>query len=582
MAGIRGSSSSMQKCPHCGKWSQDKTACSFCSRRLRGSAAPGRRPVRGSGSSSSRLLLLLAVGCVAVAFVWFGIGNRETIVGPTRSTEESTFEPLTDYVTPPQEDEGGAAPTPFLPDPLRPPTPRVIASGLDAIYDIAFSPDGRFLLTAVFGDYSIRVWDIDAGREVQGIRTHRRPGSVDVMSRAERVLVADNYGFLRSYSWHHSGQLSWSRIRSLEGTLSHEIAVSPNGLLLATTPSESVTSSELVLLDTAGLSVLLRTEISDMFRRPAFSPSGRFLAAGSIENTFTVWDLALGERTTYRVSGVNPKSDVGSVSISPDDRLLATGHMDSSITIWDLELGRPLHNFYVPGATTWCVAFSPAGDVLATAQQDGTIRLWDPETAQKLAVLESHKDGVTRLKFHRDGRRLASASRDGRVLLWEHRTPELEYSTESVNKAPEEMTTADIEQLLDTVRGMETIPEEEHVVTWNLGLVPEAKPLVVGLQAMQTDDIELFKTIFSRRAFERFEREGWEGAYQLFRRRWQGILGGIGSAYIHAGFLGSGDEGVLFVPGPTRNLSTTPVQYSVAIPEVPLVRERGEWKIDIQ
>ena len=45
------------------------------------------------------------------------------------------------------------------------------AGGADAL---AFSPDGR-LLASGGRDSAIRIWDVDAAREVMALKAHRRP-----------------------------------------------------------------------------------------------------------------------------------------------------------------------------------------------------------------------------------------------------------------------------------------------------------------------------------------------------------------------------------------------------------------------
>jgi len=551
------------------------------------------------------------------------------------------MDPLAEYARP--ATVKAAAPAMFLPDPAQPPAPREIANGLDILEDLAFTLDGRHLLTAGYGDFSVRLWDVETGAEVQGLRTHRRPSSV-LVHGGGGVLVTDVYGFLRAYPVHSSGRLGWARLTALEGRLGSDVAMSPDGRLLATPIVSSyeagAESSDLVLLRSADLSVLRQLKIPEALRRPAFSATGRLLAVGSTTNTFTVWDLTTGEAWLQRVPRVSARSDVGSVAFSPDERLLATGHNDSSITIWDVASRRERQNFFVDQASTWKVAFSPAGDVLATAQQDGTIRLWDPETAKPRATLRGHTKNVREIAFSPDGRRLASYGEDGRILVWESGG---DAASAASAAAPEpgvapsaSMTSADILRLFAKVDAMPGFPEEERqrlrqafdrlpemkeeeraafvaallllasadelarglgqafgagggaleaspqdaeLLRWNLEQVPEAAPLVAGIEAVRSGDAARLPTIFSRTAAEALGQRGWESVASGLKGLWGETLGGSGPSDLHVSFLGTAERGVLHVAHPTHGLPRAGVAGVVDMLEVPVAFEDGAWKI---
>lgn len=418
-----------------------------------------------------RAAILLLLGAMGAAAAWVFTQNRPPadvlrelgarVRGGTAAPPLKLPEHLRPRAVPPAR----PAPASFLPPSGPPLQPRELASGLDGVEDLAWSADGRFLVSAGYGDNSIRVWEVATGAPVQALRTHRRPKSVAVLPDGKGVLVADVYNHLRFYPWHESGRLGWGRARELEGAIG-EIAVSPDGRLLASGLWHSQESGELVVLAIDDLSVVARAALPVGLRRPAFSPSGRWLAVGDSGRSFTLWDLASGEGSIHLVPRVGARSDVGSVAFSHDEQLLATGHMDSSITIWSLDGPRQRHNFYVPEASTWRVAFNPAEGLLATAQQGGAIHFWDPESARALAALRGHGKGVREIAWSRDGRQLASYGEDGKILLWgkpAEPSPAPQVAGAS-SPAPvaSEMTQTDILRLLATVRGMQEIPEDQR------------------------------------------------------------------------------------------------------------------------
>jgi len=586
-------------------------------------------------------VLLLGVAAVAVT-IWLVPEARfafESRIAARFAAPKRRLEPLAEYVRP--ITAAAAAPAVFLPDPAQPPAPREIANGLDTIEDLVFTPDGRRLVTAGYGDFSVRLWDVETGAEVQGLRTHRRPSSV-LVHGGGGVLVADVYGFLRAYPVHSSARLGWARLTALEGRLGSDVAMSPDGRLLATPIVRSYAaggeSSDLILLRADDLSVLRQIKIPEALRRPAFSATGRLLAVGSTANTFTVWDLTTGEAWLQMVPRVAPRSDVGSVAFSPDERLLATGHMDSSITIWEVASRRERQNFFVSQSSAWKVAFSPAGDVLATAHQDGTIRLWDPETAKPRATLRGHSKNVREIAFAPDGRRLASYGEDGRILVWESGgAGASKAAAPDPSVAPSaSLTSADILRLFARIDAMPAIPEEQRqrlrqafdrlpamreeeraafvasllllasadelarelgqvlgagggasepspqdaeLLRWNLEQVPEAAPLVAGIEAVRSGDAARLPTVFARTAAEALKPRGWDSVASGLKRLWGEALGGSGPSDLHVSFLGTKERGVLHVAHPTHGLPRAGVSGSVDILEVPVVFEGAAWKI---
>lgn len=279
------------------------------------------------------------------------------------------------------------------------------------IYDIVFTPDNRFLVSAGYGDFTLRVWNIDSGEEISKVRTKNRVRNLDITPDSSNVLTADAYNDITSWSL-EEGILSSPKI--LAKNAGDKLAISPKGEYFVTTGYQN--PLQLWDLNTGNIMKKLSNQFN--LRTVIFSKSGEYLASGSQGNTYTLWDTKKWKDKTYKISKVSANSDVSSIDISIDDRYLATGHMDSSIVIFDLEKGRELHNFYVRNAATMDVKFTPDGSLLATAQYDKTIYLWVTRTAKKIAALKQHNEAVKCLAFSPDGTTLASAGEDRQIIIW--------------------------------------------------------------------------------------------------------------------------------------------------------------------
>lgn len=147
----------------------------------------------------------------------------------------------------------------------------------------------------------------------------------------------------------------------------------------------------------------------------AFSPDGKYLAAGFKTGLVRLWNLASGTNTATL-----PGSDeIWSLAFSPDSGSLAAGAVDGTIRVFEVAGGKQTGLLQGHTAKVWSLAFSPDGKHLASGAQNGTIRIWNPVNGHQLAVLAGHEREVCSVAFSPDGRTLASGGRDRKVRLWD-------------------------------------------------------------------------------------------------------------------------------------------------------------------
>jgi hypothetical protein len=147
----------------------------------------------------------------------------------------------------------------------------------------------------------------------------------------------------------------------------------------------------------------------------AFSPDGRRIASGSVDQTVKVWDAESG-RELATLSGHSDAVD--SVAFSPDGRWIASGSKDKTVKVWDAESGRELATLSGHSDLVDSVAFSPDSRRIASGSADKTVKVWDAESGRELATLSGHSDAVLSVAFSPDSRRIASGSVDKTVKVW--------------------------------------------------------------------------------------------------------------------------------------------------------------------
>lgn len=63
-----------------------------------------------------------------------------------------------------------------------------------------------------------------------------------------------------------------------------------------------------------------------------FSPDGKRLVSGSVDETVKIWDVASGQET---LTLNEHKNKVCSVAFSPDGKQLVSGSLDNTVKLWD-------------------------------------------------------------------------------------------------------------------------------------------------------------------------------------------------------------------------------------------------------
>jgi sugar lactone lactonase YvrE len=310
---------------------------------------------------------------------------------------------------------------PFFPEPRSPPQAHAVLEGHQGeVTQLAFTPDGGYLVSASYGDYSIRAWRLDTLEQVSEAKTESRVRGLDVSPDGKTVFTTDVRKSVLAWPL-EAGTIGSPRL--LLSDAGDALALSGDGVLLATAGFQSPVR----IWKVADGTVLEELAGPPNQRAVALGRDGKRLVSGGDGNTYSHWMLkprlwGLGGESWVEdrrtIAKVSAEGGIAALDLSPDGKLLATGHNDSSIVIFDVPGGRELFNFYVTDAATRDVEWSPDGAILATAQQDKAVYLWDARTARQLAALKGHREPPVSLAFSPDGKTMASGGEDRRIILW--------------------------------------------------------------------------------------------------------------------------------------------------------------------
>jgi dipeptidyl aminopeptidase/acylaminoacyl peptidase len=244
-----------------------------------------------------------------------------------------------------------------LGSPRTPPLPHVGTVGR-----AAFSPDGRWLLTAG-EDGLAKLWALPKAEATTDFSPLNLAGAAEIRSQDGSIVLRAVGTTARVYDARTDAPLSKPLVH--KGPIT-QIALSPDGTRAATASTDRTA----VIWDwrtgtPVGPPLRHGSRVNDVI----FSANGRRVATGSDDNTARVWDAVAADPVT---SPLPLSGTVHAVRFSPDGRLLLSVGKGLYARVWDAAGGEAIA--LVPRTESWAKA----------ALQDGNSRMaWDLPTDQR-------------------------------------------------------------------------------------------------------------------------------------------------------------------------------------------------------
>ena len=335
------------------------------------------------------------------------------------------------------------------------------------VQDVAFSPDGRMLVSAG-DDGAIHEWTVadglgDLARNVAqasdvvwGVRFDSQgktlasageDGTVQVWEVGKATAAApliDRVGDFLSVAFAPDGGglvagtgegdiFGWALpsatplFKPIHGAHTSDVwklEFSPRGDRFATASSDA---TSMVVEYPSGRVVGPAFEGAGGINDVAFTPNGEVLVGGGSDGALHLWDLSHDRLITSTASGHS--QPIIDVELSGDGRLLATLGRDQLIRLWTLGRNHPLaRERGVSGQSAKGLAISPDGSRIAVGDDAGGVQVWHLQGGPEPLMLAGHGRQVWAVAFSPDGTLLASGDRSGEVRLWDLPSGALRWS----------------------------------------------------------------------------------------------------------------------------------------------------------
>jgi hypothetical protein len=298
----------------------------------------------------------------------------------------------------------------------------------DAVNSVAFSPDGKTLLTGS-ADHTARLWDASTGKATRILSQHTEAVNAAVFSHSgNSILTGSSDGKLGF--WSGTGDF---KTTADFGLGIYSVAISPDGtrfmvgtgtLLLVLPPRPSVYVYD-AQQGGQPLLVLGPESLDAFYTSVAYSPTEAKILTGMAGVLFggaKLWDAKSGKE----LFELGLLDRVNSVAFSPDGAKALTASGNAA-HLWDVATGMAIRDLTGHTAEVKSAAFSPDGKKVLTGSSDKTARLWDAATGELLRTFTGHSDTVNAVAFSPDGTQILTGSSDKTALLWA--TPSLPAPT---------------------------------------------------------------------------------------------------------------------------------------------------------
>ena len=288
------------------------------------------------------------------------------------------------------------------------------------IGDIAYSPDGKYLVTTNREEpFDLSIWDIEKENIVQKLSGHSdRIFSVEY-SRDGIYIVSSSYdSTIRIWDAKTGSCFKTFDACSIDKDKLHApvgaVALSPNNDYVV----GGLYSGEIIIWEINSQKILHILEDGNPIMGVSFSPKGDKIVAGGVNQKVNVWDVQSGNLVMTKREHTNP---ITSVVYSPDGTRILSASNDKTIICWDAETGDVVWQIMNIDRPITSIAVNNEGTYVVATSEDVNYPLFicDLKTGKILVSYHGMFIQAESVAFSPNGRHIASGGIDGTIIVWD-------------------------------------------------------------------------------------------------------------------------------------------------------------------
>ncbi len=232
------------------------------------------------------------------------------------------------------------------------------------VYGLDVSGDGKLLLTGG-EDSTVRLWDLESGKEVRRFEGHEGKVRAVAFSADGKQAVSGTI-------------LGDATLRIWDVETGKEVSKYP----VASAPARNRPGIGLRkasdfggfggLVPPGGFGPFPFLDEPGGIASVAFSPDGKFVLAGCLDNVLRVFELSTGKERKLE----GHTQQLHGAVFTPDGKRILSASYDQTVRLWDVESGKEVCRFFGHTNWAWGVAVSADGKLGLSGSLDKTVRLW--------------------------------------------------------------------------------------------------------------------------------------------------------------------------------------------------------------
>jgi serine/threonine protein kinase/WD40 repeat protein/Flp pilus assembly protein TadD len=328
---------------------------------------------------------------------------------------------------------------------------------LGPVYDVAFTPDGRYFATAS-EDTTARVWETATGRPAGPPLPHTNFVNAVAFSPDGNTLAAGDFGpngLIKLWDW-RTGKEVRPPLRHDDIVL--KVSFSPDGRFLAVLKAGDWSKKpELLIWDVASGTTVARVphtnkgihhELEARFRLDS-----RALAARDANGVLRLWEIPSGN-----LLGERPLDGGWVTQFSPDGRVVAAA-ANLGVRLLDADALAPLPGGFLPHPDPiQDLAFSPDGAFLLSGHESGSTQLWDVATRKPVGPPAVLLGPIRAVRFTPDGKSCVCVAADGTFRRWPVPTP---FDEPDLARLTDRVALMTGQKMDDDSHGLEYVPSDQ-------------------------------------------------------------------------------------------------------------------------